>query len=82
MIIAAHTNITLLYAIQVWLHVCSMSLTVYIRVKTGGTHWKMLKMGSKIAEIQQTRKAQWIFPYILMADAQYMYSNNMKQKNC
>jgi hypothetical protein len=29
-----------------------MSLTAYIRVKTGGTHGKMLKMGKKIAEIQ------------------------------
>jgi hypothetical protein len=29
-----------------------MSYTAYIRVKTGGIHRKMQKMGRKIAEIQ------------------------------
>jgi hypothetical protein len=38
-----------------------MSLTVYIRVNMGGTHWKMLKMGRKNAKNQLTRKSQWIF---------------------
>jgi hypothetical protein len=53
---------------------------VYIRVKMGGIHWKMPKMGRKLAEIRQKRKSQWSFSHILMADTQHMYSNKVYTK--